>query len=473
MQNFQLLLAIAQSRLSFSLLIYDQEASPILHSDSVQLPAPESALLQHYLEHTSHDLTVDDGDQYALQIGIPNLALESKPLMGSVLAFSAICKCHDIIKQSSVSCTDRTEILELLSTADRYHMESLREIQPALSRVEYYDHILANAAMMGMYGSGSHCVRIWLTETAAPNDPMLKTFMPKSCQWVSWFRAARVAYEGLVKKKSYADGNGQDVPTPSSVDTAGSSNKQQPDSIDHPLYLILATTMSSAMTKLDEKIDGIARGIINVQTHQQDINGDNEKEPDSHAALDFQACMDALELLKTVITETFPSKCQNLSTSGLYHHIEPDGDSEEQPSNISPWMQRYTANITSMAPSKLPRRFIVAFIHKAPTRYLELVEHMMDFILNEADSSWEPINPEPEPEPTHQLAMEIFAHWLVLALMLDGVWWIGGSGAWELKHIVAAKRNARWRASLWNAEDWWPESMLEIDIQLGKHREKS
>lgn len=135
-------------------------------------------------------------------------------------------------------------------------------------------------------------------------------------------------------------------------------------------------------------------------------------------------------------------------------------------------MQRYTANITSMTPSKLPRRFIVAFIHKAPTRYLELVEHMMDFILNEADSSWEPINPEPK--PAYQLAMEIFAHWLVLVLMLDGVWWIGGTGAWELKHIVAAKRNARWGACLWNTgEDWWPENMLEIDIQLGKYREKT
>lgn len=416
-------------------------------------------------------MTVDSGDQYALQIGIPNLALQSKPLMRSVLAFSAICKCHDIIKQSSISCADRTEILDLLSTADRYHMESLREIQPALSRVEYYDHILANAAMMGMYGSGSHCVRIWLTETAAPNDPMLKTFMPKSCQWISWFRAARVAYEGLVKNKSSIHSKGQDMPASPPVDAPGPSNKQQPKSHDHSLYPILAATMSSAMTKLDVKADGIVKGMINIQTHE-DIDDDNEKESDCQATHDLQACLDALELLKRVITETFPSKYQTPNTSGLYRHFEPDNDSEDQHSNISPWMQRYTANITSMTPSKLPRRFIVAFIHKAPTRYLELVEHMMDFILNEADSSWEPINPEPK--PAYQLAMEIFAHWLVLVLMLDGVWWIGGTGAWELKHIVAAKRNARWGACLWNTgEDWWPENMLEIDIQLGKYREKT
>lgn len=472
MSQKSFLAAIAQPQL-WNLLICDDNAAFSLQPNSVLMTSLESELLEHYLEHTSKDLTVDDGDQYALQIGIPTLAFQSKPLMRSMLAFSAICKCHDIIKQFPVSHASRGEILSLLHTADRYHMESIREIQPTLSKVKHYDHILANAAMMGMYGSGSHCIRIWLTETAVPGDLELDRFAPKSCQWISLFRAVRLAYGGLVRR-SEAERTPTDVLTAPYVDAAPfSCDEQKGGSKDHPLYPIISATVFSAMAKLSEKTKTI-KAIINSKIQEVGYPH-SEGDLANDAAVGLQACLAALELLGKIVTETFSSKDRRSITSG-YRHFEDHVDSDEHVAKISPWMRRYTASITSMVPSKLPRRFIMAFVHKAPTRYLELVEEMMGFVLNETGvesclGSQEPL--DLEPDLTHQLAMEIFAHWLVLVLLLDDVWWIGGIGAWELKQIMTLKRDAPWRSLLWHNEgNWWPESMLEISKQLDKHREK-
>lgn len=77
----------------------------------------------------------------------------------------------------------------------------------------------------------------------------------------------------------------------------------------------------------------------------------------------------------------------------------------------------------------------------------------------------------PEPSLAHQLAVEIFANWLVLVILLDDVWWIGGIGAWELARFVSVRHRPGWEMCLWNRDrDWWPESMLEISRQLDKHR---
>jgi len=75
------------------------------------------------------------------------------------------------------------------------------------------------------------------------------------------------------------------------------------------------------------------------------------------------------------------------------------------------------------------------------------------------------------PTVAQQLAMDIFAHWLVPILMLDDVWWIGDIGSWELGKLVAMRRDVRWSGCFWtNDEDWWPESMYEVHRQFEKHR---
>ena len=471
-----------------------------LRSEVVQTLAPaEFELLKHYLEHTSKDLTVDADDQYTLQVGIPNLAIQSKPLMKSVLALAAVCKCSDIINKPhgpQIGTDDSGQVVELLSLANQYHMESLREIQATLPEAKQFDNVLANAAMMGMYGSASHNTRIWLAKTATFADQRLGDFVPKLPQWISLFRAVHMAYVGLLNNRLGAADMGRS-PARSPVSPSASGSMQYEYNVssrgenqlafgqrrgapaDHPLYPILAATVGSAMVKLHDK----AREIAIVQ-ESSPLTAFYEFGPPSPSSNpDLQACYSALSILNDIIADTFragdstPVSHANLA---LDVDIEPMG----QLSEVSPWLRRYTASITSMVPSRLPRRTIMAFIHKAPTRYLRLVEEAISIVqteppptTDEMDGVWGIPPPPPlasQPSMAHQLAMEIFAHWLVLVILLDNVWWIGGIGSWELGRVVASRNDVRWRACLWNKEeDWWPESMFEVSRQFEKYKKPS
>ncbi|KAK3684324.1 putative C6 transcription factor [Podospora appendiculata] len=467
-----------------------------LQSQVAQTLAPaEFELLKHFIEHTSKDTTIDEEEQYTLQVGIPNLACQSQLLMRSVLAIAAVCKCRDIIEQPSVSCQDREKVLELLALADRHHMKSLRETQAALPEAKQYDCVLANAAMMGMYGSGSHCVRIWLVKTAAMGDQPLSDIMPKNTQWISLFRAAHLAYLGILNKpitddttltsparscspveylpKSFNGSSSSSSGSQSTYEYKVSSRIDQPRVPPaHVLSPILAATVGSAMAKLRENARQMADIVL------ASSGGYGGEEP-TVTILDIQACCAALDLLDSVVAETFPRADDSMS-SQLNHskqlpfkvNVDPVGG---QLAKVSPWLRRYAASITSMIPSRLPRRVIMAFVHKVPVRYLNMIEHMLSLIQTvSSDSDMGSITPAPDLSLARQLALDIFAHWLVLVVLLDNVWWIGCVGAWELQRVVRFRQDARWSGVMWNRdEDWWPESMFEVSQQFEKHRTRS
>lgn len=79
--------------------------------------------------------------------------------------------------------------------------------------------------------------------------------------------------------------------------------------------------------------------------------------------------------------------------------------------------------------------------------------------------------PDCEDEGTaSRCAMDIFAHWLVLMCLLDGVWWIGGIGMWELGRVVSYMKGLCGGEDGQIAEAWWPASMYAIRTELTKQR---
>lgn len=469
--------SFASSQLRAALPRQDRRLDSNLILQVAQTLTPvDFELFQHYLEHTSKDLTVGDEEQHTLQIGIPNLACQSKPLMKSVLALSAVCKCLDIINQPSASQEDRGQVMELLSFANAYHMESLREVQATLPQTKHYDHILANAAMMGMYGSGSHCARIWLAKTATLGDQLQEDLTPRHSQWIRLFRAVRLAYDGL-QKNIPSPGDTTQLSTDISPDQLITRNspqihyecqpsriEQHRNPINHALYPIMTATVGTALSKLRRRARD--RAILEASN---ELGGFDSSI--IHGNPEIEACFVALSILSNIVSETFPTGDLNPTTPLSF---EVDIDPVGQLSEVSPWLRRYTASITSMVPSLLPRRFIMAFIHKVPTKFLNLVEEMLSLIqINTTDSDQMPWA-TPDVSIAHQLAIDIFAHWLVLVVLLDNVWWIGDIGAWELGQIVTFKKEAQWQTCLWNRDaDWWPESMFEISRHFEKHRTRS
>lgn len=512
--------------------------------------------------------------------------------MRSVLALAAICKCCDIIGQPSVSLEERSQVIQYLALADQYHMQSLREIQATLPDSRTYDHVLANAAMMGMYGPGSHRIRIWLTKAATFGEQALYDFMPKQLQWMSLWRAVDLAYMGIVNDTSSSTGsneqqqNTQKMGSPSSFHQAprsppefmpsGSVFQSQPQyeykittrlerskipMISHPLYPILAATAWPALAKLRKvarEVSVIHVGNISNGGIRNLYYGDpGGVTPPSDPAL--QSCFTALSILANVMSDTFSPSDASTTTpttapSQLTFQVDIDPARAGRLSEVSPWMRRYAASITALTPTKLPRRMIPAFIHKVPTSYLNLVTEMISFVqagehptaqntttpatstptgsdlnldlgldldidmgMSSTSVPWGVPTPHSNPYSStstsspdtmdaatsqqlpsvaHQLALEIFAHWLVLMILNDTVWWIGDLGSWELgriidfrKKIVQQLRSASSSGDIggigtyrciWSNQNqqvgeedsWWPESMYEVSRQFDKHRPK-
>lgn len=470
--------SFSSSQLLTALPKQDRRLDSNLILQAAQMLTPvDFELFQHYLEHTSKDLTVGDEEQHTLQIGIPNLACQSKPLMKSVLAISAICKCLDIINRPSASHEDRGQVIELLSLANRYHMESLREVQATLPQTKHYDHILANAAMMGMYGSGSHCARIWLAKTATFGDQLQGDLMPRHSQWIRLFRAVHLAYDGLLKN-THSPGDTTQFSTNHSPDRLmtrsspqvqheyqlSSRSEQHRNPINHALYPIMAATVGTALTKL--RISVMERAILEESNELGAFDSSA-----TQGNPEIEACFVALSILSNIVSETFPTGDLTPTTPLSF---EVDVNPVGRLSEISPWLRRYTASITSMVPSPLPRRFVMAFIHKVPTKFLTLVEEILSLIQTNTPDSDQMSWTTPDFSIAHQLAIDIFAHWLVLVVLLDNVWWIGDIGVWELGQIVSFKKEAQWPMCLWDRDtDWWPESMFEISRHFEKHRTRS
>ena len=93
------------------------------------------------------------------------------------------------------------------------------------------------------------------------------------------------------------------------------------------------------------------------------------------------------------------------------------------------------------------RRIVMSFLNRAPQEYFDIIQMGHD-----QDTS---------NMRARQLAMNILAHWLVLVMLLDEVWWIGDVGSWELRYVLDELG--------WGADDYWPASMYQI-VQDTKQR---
>ena len=129
-------------------------------------------------------------------------------------------------------------------------------------------------------------------------------------------------------------------------------------------------------------------------------------------------------------------------------------------------------SVTSMESPQVLRRIIMSFLNKAPTEYLNLVQSVLDSPSAEARAEkWmtrdSPGTEVPLLDATHLLAMDIFAHWLVLVMLLDGVWWISDIGEWELGQVVSLMKTQDLPSQSADIEQtWWPETMYLVKREL-------
>lgn len=449
------------------------------------LDSRDLELLSHYLSHTSRTTAYDRDDLYALHVGIPNLAFGRKALMSSMLALAAACRCHDILEASASAAAhtpgtpgagpDMPRIRELLVLAEQHHAASLRQIQEDIPSTERYDHILANAALMVLYGFASHWVRIRLMKLYEAGSGgggggvsrLPEEFVPVQSQWMSLIRAVHSAYVGLLADQAQNPGmaaaSDHERSSPPQVDFGNvdvACPQDGPSEETRRLFLpIVAATSGSALSKLRARASRV----------EKDASSDDAS---------LQACTEALAVFETILGETFRdrrhtglspetpgSQTEDKNEPGYPHSLG-------RLSNVAPWLRNYTARVTMNSKDFRPlRRTVNAFINRVPTAYLHMVQATLEHMPVNKPQGTIPEFGGAIDDSVTRLAMNIFAHWLVLVLLLDGVWWIGDIGAWELSRVVAYMRDGG-RVGSGDEEEseaWWPESMHNIRTELSRH----
>lgn len=392
------------------------------------LSSTEVDLLARYLMHTSHIIPIDSVDVFALQIGIPSLAFGSAPLMDSILALSAVCRCHEILKASDLTVRDWGEVEDLLTLENHHFESSLRRIQDSLRPgEERYNDVLANATVMVLYGSASHSLRIKVTQRCSDAGG---AFPPAPLQWTRLIRAAHMAYTGLSECRSTLSSSGSSPPVVDIDNACTTSSEDGPTArTRHLIQPIILGTAADALSTLGDRLQDA------LDTYGEGTTSDTSQESLRSCFQAFQVLSDTVDL---IVFHSRPSSPQSDERSTHTPASEPDSALF----TVSPWLRTYVAQVTSAVPQKQLRRIIMSFLNRVPLSFLDLVQ-------DDSDS------------PESRLALDIFGHWLVLVTLLDGVWWIDGIGEWELERAVR-----RFRQMDGGEEEWWPEKMLEARRKL-------
>ncbi|KAF5259688.1 hypothetical protein FOXYS1_9703 [Fusarium oxysporum] len=428
---------------------------------SVDLGAAELELFSYYLSHTARSLAYDEDDLYALQVGFPNLAFRSKPLMSSILALAAVRKCHDLISQP-LQRIDKSQVRHLLALADEHHRVSLRQTRADIPIANHYDHVVANAPLMVLYATANHAVRIHVEKTLDAGERT--SLAPVQLHWMTLIRAAHLAYTGLLHStKDFGFLEDFTASPPDITLNSQSTNGLVPLGENGPtpqteqlLMPIIAATSGSALEKLRTRAQAL-EFTAHLKPSWESPGEDTE----------LQACLVALEALSSIVNELFHPD-QSAYTDSQQPDLEAGWAALSQLSDVSPWLRNYMARVTFSTPPKPLRRTIMWFLNRIPSEFLSIVESVLDNIPTSPGSiPDEGIQCEGDVSETTRLAMDIFSHWLVLVMLLDGVWWIGGIGACELGRIVKYTRRKNFFGEFLGMETWWPRSMLHIAMEIG------
>ncbi|PYH90935.1 hypothetical protein BO71DRAFT_486688 [Aspergillus ellipticus CBS 707.79] len=459
-----------------------EEDSPGLNSPSLgPLNATELSLLAHYLTHTSQTIPVDHLDLHALAVGVPNLAFKCNAVMSSLLSLAAACKCHDIAHEQTGSPLDAqtlTEIQELLALAERHHRASLHQIQAMLQRSESYDNVLANAALMVLYASASHSIRVYLAATSKQYEQRLPTeLLPQHSQWISFTRAAHTAstavLNDIVEAAFPSAVRNMELETPRTATTTTGSGILSPQhgpslKTKHGFLPLVASTSDLALRSLRRRAEKTAALLVQETERLSSVLCSSIDRQRVHLCLETMSVLEGCTSAALKIQEG--NEVRMSEASWNHQRTRAPGC----PRAVSSWVARYMISVTSMKPPQILRRIIMSFLNQVPTEFLNLVQSVLDSPAAGAKAertrtqAASITKEEVSLTAINVLAIDIFAHWLVLVMLLDGVWWIRDIGQWELSQVIPLMKAQNALCQLTEAgEMWWPEKMYLAKRELG------
>jgi hypothetical protein len=403
----------------------------------MDLTSEETFLFEHYLLHTRYTIPSGSHDSYSHCVGIPRLATRSRPLMYSVIALAAVCKCRDNIEQTpGVSPEQLLQAQQLLDMADGYHQKSMELIRDDIATTTHYNAVLAHATIMAVYAFAVHSVRIRLIKAANGLFSVPARFMPMPCQWMGHLRGIYIAYKALRDSEDESNDatehqiHEQAMAVPRNVLENRTNTGQR-------LLPIVIATGSLAVNNIHSRLLRLDKTVQNMSLHSE---------------ADYRACVAALDVLHTMMNGIclIGKGSSHTAFAGHPDNIPP----HSRLRRVEPWLRDLLMPASYSINRENLRRTVTAFVTKAPPEFWALIGRALGQGDEQAESQeWSP--------ELLALALDICAHWLVLMVLSDNVWWLEGVAIWELQRLFSCVDGwdvfTHYRGA---NEEWWPETMM-------------
>lgn len=420
----------------------------------------DTDLYHHYLQHTSRTLTSYQRNRKALQIGMPTLALESKPVYHSLLAISAACLGCDLISKDSPP--DVNTIYRILMTGYRHYNLASEQMREAISSQSALkpEPLLASSMLLVPFATASQQLNHWVSsrEETSESTRLLST-TPRDV--IIMMRGIRSTVQTLASNDLPSDpelcpemeflfDRTPALPDSDTVPAALAPSRT------HMLYPILSSTAHGAFSKLSRRLEHV-------------VHHSNKC---SNEAL--HACSTAFEILDDLRSEAFSaSRSRSSSPPKTTVARSPEPESITLP-QVAPWLFPLVYQSKNLLPTEPLTRFFLTFLVQAPQAYIDLVLPLLDQRLEGPAQRTLDTTP-PELTSEQALTLDIYAHWSVLMFLVEKEsWWIGELPFVTLSGMINRYGhdflNRLWYTDGSEGEQWWPVSMLNILREIKHHR---
>ncbi|KAF2097668.1 hypothetical protein NA57DRAFT_56859 [Rhizodiscina lignyota] len=435
------------------------------HGDSEATESPlvfsDSDLYHHFLEHTSRTLTYCQRDQGALQIGMPTLALRCEAVFHSILALAAACLCSDMISHDA---PDPAAIHQTLLTGYQHHTRALEQMQVLISerKSSNREFLVANSVLLVPFASAFQRINHWISTRAssAPSQKRRLSITPRN--FIIFLRGVQTTREALHSDDTTTTSDTVDFSSPwdnvSTFQHIDSQTASAAPSRTHLTFPILAATSQRAFSELQRRLE-----FVSMTPSKAAWQDDNQSLVSN--------CIAAFDVLDDIRTHTF-SGSESLTPSAMENSSESPSHPRASVPQTASWLLSYLRPaIPSESSGPLTRSFL-AFLNLIPQAYLDLLLPLLDQRL---ENPVEQLSDILKLDGPQALALEIYAHWLVLMFLVeDESWWIGDLAITSLRGIINTygeefahdilPSHGRTR------EQWWPAGMLKIMLELKQHQ---
>ena len=414
----------------------------------------DADLYFHFLNHTCKSAPRWHKDRIVLQVGIAKLALDSELVCHSVLALSAACLCSDTISNGSA---DPEIVRQLLDLGLQHHTLALEQMRTMAScpRESDVQPLLASALMLVPFALAFQHIQHWvLFATGSQNTDLLT---PRDA--ILLLRGIGTTIVALNSNR--ADSRGLESKTPwdtmfsAQITSTGSKEFTPIPERSHTMFPVLAATFHQALSQLQCKIES------GLATNQADEN--------------TASVLAAYDILKDIMSSTFSASKEIEISLGevtsvgfpladcplrdmanvIKFSVAPDSLLAQAPG----WLRNFVLRRSRPAHTEPLVRSFLAFFAGASKTYVDLLLPLLD-------SSTDNVDDDHELTTAEVLALDLYAHWLILMILVEKeAWWVGDFPFVALQGLIARYGDGFSGTSL-NQKQWWPASMLEVATRL-------